>query len=437
VRRTYAFALIALAATNASATTFYVRQRAGDDAKDGLSPATAWQHVGKLTTAMRAGDTAYVGPGLYREEIEVRDSGTADRPIVFVADDTGQHTGDPAGTVMLSGAEPVDETIFQPTGAPGVYSVPFPSWTVWGVVEMDGPQPRYVRVTITHEYLVEKLTPVDVVGKLRSSFFHDEATRTLYLHTSDDRPPTAHELELIQRGHGIYARGKEHVTVVGFTFRHMQDSGVSFFQGAAHGTAIGTVSYGNRQGIRVYGSTDVLIYGCTLFRNENAGAYFAAGSSGGRALRVTSFENVKGLRWSSNSTNAVVADAVLFDNSERGLSLENADGAIIRGTRFANNTVSQLQVIQSRYSSDENCFTTNAGQLVADFTPFGFEDHYATLDEYRGHQHQDEHSRTGTCGPLPEKPHVHALHAATMGVVPRQSSGGIGGWLRGLLGGGR
>jgi hypothetical protein len=201
----FALAGVLVAWSPAGANTFYVRQRAGNDANDGRSPATAWQHVGKLTEAMRAGDTAYVGPGLYREEIEVRDSGTADRPIVFVADDAGQHTGDPAGTVMLSGAEPADETIFTLTGAPGVYSAPFPGWTVWGVVEMDGPESRYVRVTITHEYLVEKLAPVDAVARLRSSWFHDEVTHTLYLHTSDDRPPAAHDRVRLRTRRGTRA----------------------------------------------------------------------------------------------------------------------------------------------------------------------------------------------------------------------------------------
>ena len=423
-----------LAWSPVAAITFYVRQSAGNDANDGRSSATAWQHVGKLSEVMRAGDIAYVGPGLYREEIEVRDSGSADRPIVFVADETGRHTGDGAGTVMLSGAEPVDETIFSPTGAPGVYSAPFAEWTVWGVVEMDGPQSRYVRVTITHEYLVEKLAPVDVVGKLRSSYFHDEATRTLYLHTSDDQPPRTHELELVRRGHGIFVRGKEYVTVVGFTFRHMQDSGISFFGGAAHGTARGTVSYGSRQGIRVYGSTDVRVEGCTVFRNENAGVYFAAASSGGRSIGVTSYENVKGLRWSSDSTNAVVTDNVLFENLERGLSLENADDAIVRGNRFVGNTVSQLQVLQSRYSSDENCFESRPGQLVADFTPFGFADRYATLAEYRQKQGQDLHSREGGCGRLPAKLDVHQLpQRAGEAHEDAQASRGVWAWLRELL----
>jgi hypothetical protein len=311
---------------------------------------------------------------------------------------------------MLTGAEPVDESIFVPAGPPGVYTAPFPAWQVWGVVEMDGPQDRYVRVTITEEYLVEKMAPVDVVAKLRKSFFYDETTRTLWLHTSDDRPPTAHELELVQRGNGIVARqGKEYVTVIGFTIRHVQDAGVSFFRDSHHGTVVRVTAWGSRQGVRIYGSRDVLVYGSTLFRNENSGAYFAAASTGGRAIANTSYENVKGLRWSSDSADGMALDNALFDNTERGLSLENADGAIVRGNRLVGNAVSQLLVLQTKYAADENCFDAVPGGLVADFMPFGWNDRYEHLAAYQQAQHQDAISREGGCGVLPAKIDVQRL----------------------------
>lgn len=419
----------------AGARTFYVRQAAGDDANDGLSPATAWRQVARLSDAMRAGDVAYVGPGLYREEIDVRHSGTAEQPIVVVADEGGRVTGDSPGVVMLTGAEPVDESIFVPAGPPGVYRAPFPHWQVWGVVEMDGPQGRYVRATVTSEHLVDKLAPVEVVARRRATFFHDEADRTLWLHTSDDRPPGEHELELVQRGNGIVARGgKEHVTVIGFAVRHVQDAGVNFFRGSHHGTVLRVTAWGSRQGVRVYDSRDVLVYGSTLFRNENSGVYFAAGSTGGRAIGNACYENLKGLRWSSDSTHGMALDNALFDNTERGLALERADGAIVRGNRLVGNAVSQLQVLQSRYASDENCFDAGPGQLVADFAPFGFADRFERLPAYRTARHQDARSREADCGALPAKVDVHALHARAGGAAPPAATG-IGALIRRWLGG--
>jgi len=149
-------------------------------------------------------------------------------------------------------------------------------------------------VLITSEYLVDKMAPVDVVAKLPSSWFYDDASQVLTLNTSDGRPPAEHEMELIQRGDGIFVRGKHHVTVVGFTFRHMQDAGVSFFIDSSDGVIMDVTSWGSRQGVRVYGAKSVFLYGNTLFRNENSGVYFAAKSVNGLAVGNTAYENVKG-----------------------------------------------------------------------------------------------------------------------------------------------
>jgi len=94
-RALLAAVLLALLPLEAIATTYYVRQTVGDDAHDGTSPATAWQHAAKLSAAMHAGDVAYIGPGLYREQITVLNDGAPDARIAFIADTTGQRTGDP------------------------------------------------------------------------------------------------------------------------------------------------------------------------------------------------------------------------------------------------------------------------------------------------------------------------------------------------------
>jgi len=430
-----ATSLTAFEVPAAGAATYYVRQTTGSDAHDGLTPATAWKHFSQLSAAMHAGDTAFVGPGLYREEVAVEHDGTPGGHLTFIADTTGQHTGDPPGIVMVTGAEPVDESIFAPAGPAGVYAAPFPAWKVWGAVEMDGPQQRYESVLITKEYLVDKMPPLDVVAKLPSSWFYDEPTHVLTLHTSDGRPPAEHELELIQRGDGIFIRGRHYVTVVGFTFRHMQDAGVSFFIDSGDGVIMNVTSYGSRQGIRVYGATNVFLYGNTLFRNENSGAYFAAKAENGLAFANMAYENVKGLRWSSDSAGAMAVDNIVFDNSERGLALENVDGAILRGNRVANNAVSQLLVLQSRYTSEGNCLSSSGkDQLIADFRPFGLLDQYPTLAEYQRAKGQDLHSVSESCGPLPAKVDVHALHAASLAYPAAPTTTRARGWFDWLRG---
>jgi len=418
LRRTGPLVMAAVLASPipSAAVTYYVRQTVGDDAHDGLSAATAWRGISKLSPAMQAGDTAYVGPGLYREQVTVMNGGTPEKRVVFIADTTGQHTGDPPGPVMITGADPVAEDIFAPHTAPGVYQAEVP-YKVAGVVEMDGPQHRYARARDTKEHLVEKMTLLDVVVKRPASHFYDEAARVLYVHTSDGKPPGSHEIELIRRGTGIGMSEKHYVTVIGFTFRHTGDAGVSFFKGSGHGIAMNNTSYGSRQGVRVYEATDMLVYGNTLFRNDNSGVYFAKGSVNGLAVGNVAYENTKGIRWSSQSVNGMAIDNTAFDNREAGIAIEDADHTLLRRNVLLNNGKSQLMVIRAEYGSESNCFHNGRpDQLTADFV---FVDHFKTLAEYRRAKGQDLHSRDGACGRPPAKVDVGKLHAETMGYAER------------------
>ncbi len=391
--------------------TFYVRQTVGDDANDGLSPKTAWQHISKLSKAMHAGDTAYVGPGLYREEIDVLNSGTAESRLTFVADITGQNTGDPQGVVMITGAEPVDENIFEPLDAAGIYKAKFTAYNILGVVEMDGPQYRYQKVTETIGYLKDKMRELDIVTKLPSSYFYDEAARVLYIHTSDGKHPSTHEIELLRRLNGISIVGKHHITVMGFTFRHMGDAGINFNVGSGDGIALNNISYGSRQGIRMYNATNIVLYGNTLFRNENSGVYFGNKSTNGAAIGNIAYENSKGIRFGW-SLNGFAIDNMAFDNDEIGISVEEANYSVLRNNRLINNKRSQLRVFEAEYDSEANCFEKGRQeQFIADFLIPGSE--RKTLADYQKAKQQDMHSREGNCGKLPEKIDVRKLDEET------------------------
>ena len=410
-RRLLIGSLIVLISYDSRATAYYVRQTVGDDANDGLTPRTAWQRLGKLS-ALKPGDTAYVGPGLYREEIELKNDGSPDARITLVADSAGKYTGDPPGRVMLAGSDPVDGKSFRPTGSPGVYSLANTGFPILGAVEMDSLEIRYHPASSTREHIVDKLTELQVVEKLPSHFEYDEASRTLYIHTSDGKAPATHDMEVIRRGFGIYLPGKHSVTVVGFTFRHMSDAGISFFKGAADGAALFNTSYGSRQGVRVYTATNILVYGNTLFRNENCGVYFASGSTNGSAIRNVTYENAKGIRWGSKSVNGVALENVAFDNLEAGISLEDVKAATVRANRIGNNRQTQLLVFDAEYNSDENCFERSGpDQYLAHFIPWPRELLFKTLRDYTGARHQDVGSRESGCGAWPEKLDVHKMHS--------------------------
>jgi parallel beta-helix repeat protein len=404
--------------------TYYVRQGAGSDTNDGRTPASAWRGVARLGGVMRAGDTAYVGPGLYRDGILLQHSGASDARITLIADPAGTHTGDAPGPVVVAGTEPVDEGIFTAASSAGVYRAAFADYPVLGVVEMDGRQRRYLKAEGTAEHTKDGLSALEVVAARPGSYHYDAEARQLYLHTSDGKPPHAHEIELIRRQSGVYVHDQHYVTVAGFTFRHMGDAGINFFRGAREGVAMHNTSYGSHQGISVYGAYNVLVYGNTLFGNENCGVYFAAGATGGLAIGNIAYENAKGARWSSGSNDGMALGNALFDNHERGLAIESTERIVVRDNRLARNAMSQLMVMKGTYDADQNCFENRgAEQVIADFIYGG--ERYADLAGYRRAKGQDSGSRTGDCGPLPEKIDVLRLQrqVTAYGTSGREGAG--------------
>ncbi|TAJ21204.1 MAG: hypothetical protein EPO68_05125, partial [Planctomycetota bacterium] len=99
----------------------------GSDANDGLSAQSAWRTLGMAALSVSAGQTVHVGAGTYAESVVIAGSGTQADPIAFLADETGEYTGD-AGEVLvdaqdalaaftLDSIDDVEVTGFTVTGA--------------------------------------------------------------------------------------------------------------------------------------------------------------------------------------------------------------------------------------------------------------------------------------------------------------------------------
>lgn len=63
---------------------------AGDDARDGRTPSTAWRTIAKAAAATLPGDTVYVMPGTFAEVVTISLRGTADKPIDFKTHGRGE-----------------------------------------------------------------------------------------------------------------------------------------------------------------------------------------------------------------------------------------------------------------------------------------------------------------------------------------------------------
>ena len=89
-------------------SSYYVR-KTGSDSNAGTSAGAAWLTIDKAANSVAAGDTVYVGAGVYRELVTMDTSGSSGNQISFIADVTGANTGD-AGLVIVTSFDYEDST---------------------------------------------------------------------------------------------------------------------------------------------------------------------------------------------------------------------------------------------------------------------------------------------------------------------------------------
>jgi len=86
-------------------TTYYVGS-GGNDTNDGLSWANRFLTLnGAEDEPVAAGDTVYVGPGVYREALTCDVAGTSGNPITYIGDVTGDNTDGVGGVVRITGSD--------------------------------------------------------------------------------------------------------------------------------------------------------------------------------------------------------------------------------------------------------------------------------------------------------------------------------------------
>jgi DNA-binding winged helix-turn-helix (wHTH) protein len=181
----------------------------GRDANAGTSPATSLRTIQRAANLARAGDLVLIAPGIYRERVVVRASGTGSQPIVFRGAGSG---------VVLDGADArLASGVVWASVGDGVYRVE--SGFATGHVTSEAG--RLFRYTSLEDLRTSR-------AGSPGGFF--AAGTTLYVKFSDGRPPSVHVVHAARLDQAFVLEGVEFVGIDNLEIRH--------YGGAAPGVGV-------------------------------------------------------------------------------------------------------------------------------------------------------------------------------------------------------
>ncbi|MCW3099272.1 MAG: hypothetical protein JWL77_4890 [Chthonomonadaceae bacterium] len=199
------------------ANTFYVAL-SGQDTADG-TPGAPWRTIQHGVDLLKPGDTLLIGPGTYRERIEVKQGGTAQSPLTIAVL--------PGAHVIVSGADRLNSGWSKVPGADdGIYvhdwAYRFP---IGGPNDLTHPGDREHQLTGRAEQVIhggrllrQTLTRQQLAP---GTFFVDLEAKKLYVWLRGSDSPMSTEVEASVRGNWLTAAAESsYVHVRGITFRY-------------------------------------------------------------------------------------------------------------------------------------------------------------------------------------------------------------------------
>jgi len=175
----------------------------GNDLNTG-GPEDPFRTISKAHNHAYAGDIILVRPGIYREEVDITRSGTADGYIVYRAE---------AGGVILDGADPTYENIDAVDNwkaeSGGVYST-YPGYLT-----------SYVGVDDQRLYHYQSLQELkDLSVGPPGGWFQDESSKKLYIKLTSGDDPDDHKVQVARFNYGFRLSMANYVMIDGFEIRY-------------------------------------------------------------------------------------------------------------------------------------------------------------------------------------------------------------------------
>lgn len=217
-------AVFAVAAPANRAATYYVSP-AGDDGAAGTA-AAPWRTLQHAVDALKPGDTVLIGPGIYREAVNVKQGGTEQAPITLAAA--------PGAHVIVTGADRLADgwtKVASEAGQPAdpIYAHDWPhvfaiNWHN-GVPDLTHPgDPEHEWTGRAEQVIHDGRLLRQVLRRSQlahGTFFVDLPAKKLYVWLRDGADPARCELEASTRATWLTSQpGVSYVHVRGIIFRY-------------------------------------------------------------------------------------------------------------------------------------------------------------------------------------------------------------------------
>jgi hypothetical protein len=205
----------AILTSQVRANVYWVDQKFGADTQSMGTESQPYKTISRAAKGLRPGDMVFVRPGIYRENVQVRSSGTKEFPIQFVAEKPGTVIVTGADVLSaferMSGEEPVYRVAWKHVFAIDVQNgkaiEQHPSGEpLWGRAEqviVDGKQllPCANEASLRDAIRAKKIDPPlpHLGGPFNGWFFADTTKHELLIALADGSDPNKHLVEASTR----------------------------------------------------------------------------------------------------------------------------------------------------------------------------------------------------------------------------------------------
>ena len=234
----------------ACATTYYVDNKAGNDANDGLSAEKAFRTLAAATPRLKPGDVLEISPGcIYHESLNIVTSGTPEKPVTVHGNGA-----------VISGLKPVPDSSWKNCGD-GLWHSP-------NTFQHGALRPRVLDAAgrmISGVCGTPKSVPPEKL-KPGEAIWNDKG---IYLRLAAGQTPVGMGLKGFYRATGVTINKQNYIVVEDIVAEYFANDGVNV-HGCCHGLVFRNITtrWNGDDGFSIHEDVMANVYGLTTHHND-------------------------------------------------------------------------------------------------------------------------------------------------------------------------